>query len=229
MTEDQWQACGEPQTMLRFLQGRVSERKLRLFACACCRRIWERLADLRSRRAVETAEGLAVTSQELWAAHRQAAIVADALDRQRSTSRARRATRARQHKAHRAWCAAAAATRASGNWGLEVAADYAAQAAFESSRQRDEERRRQADLLRDIVGNPFRPLAFDTAVRQWNGGAAVVLAREMYDGRDFGKAPLLADMLEDAGVNDGQFLEHLRGPGPHARGCFGVDLVLGRE
>jgi hypothetical protein len=51
----------------------------------------------------------------------------------------------------------------------------------------------------------------------------------MYESRDFGKAPLLADMLEDAGVSDTQVLEHLRGPGPHVRGCFAVDLVLGRE
>jgi hypothetical protein len=51
----------------------------------------------------------------------------------------------------------------------------------------------------------------------------------MYESRDFGQAPLLADMLEDAGVSDAQLLGHLRGPGPHARGCFAVDSVLERE
>jgi hypothetical protein len=51
----------------------------------------------------------------------------------------------------------------------------------------------------------------------------------MYESRDFSRAPLLADMLEDAGVSDAQLLDHLRGPGPHARGCFAVDLVVGRE
>jgi hypothetical protein len=84
-------------------------------------------------------------------------------------------------------------------------------------------------LLRCNFGNPFRPVAFDPALRQWNGGAAVALAMELYNSRDFSRAPLLADMLEDAGVSDAQLLDHLRGPGPHARGCFAVDLVLGRE
>jgi hypothetical protein len=59
--------------------------------------------------------------------------------------------------------------------------------------------------------------------------AAVALAREMYISRDFGRAPLLADMLEDAGATDVQLLAHLRGPGPHTRGCFAVDLILGKQ
>jgi hypothetical protein len=92
----------------------------------------------------------------------------------------------------------------------------------------DLEREQQAQLLRCIVSNPFRPVAFDSAVRQWSGGVAVALAQAMYESRDFSRAPLLADVLEDAGVSDAQLLDHLRGPGPHARGCVAVDLVLGR-
>jgi hypothetical protein len=84
-------------------------------------------------------------------------------------------------------------------------------------------------LLRCLFANPFRPVVFAPPARQWNGGSAVALATETYNSRDFIKGPLLADMLEDAGVSDAQLLEHLRGPGPHARGCFAVDLVLGRE
>jgi hypothetical protein len=87
----------------------------------------------------------------------------------------------------------------------------------------------QAGLLRCIFGNPFRPVTFDPAIQQWNGGAAVILATEMYESRNFSRAPLLADRLEYASVSDDQLLDHLRGPGPHTRGCFAVDLVLGRE
>jgi hypothetical protein len=89
------------------------------------------------------------------------------------------------------------------------------------------ERKVQADILRELVGNPYRPIARDPAWRRWNGRALLVLAGEMYESRDFRLVPLLADMLEDAGVTDPQLLDHLRGPGPHTRGCFAVDLVLG--
>lgn len=87
----------------------------------------------------------------------------------------------------------------------------------------------QATLLRDVFGNPFRPVAFDAAGRLWKGGAIVDLARELYESRDFTRAPLLADLLEEAGCADTQIGDHLRGPGPHVRGCWVIDLVLGLD
>jgi hypothetical protein len=81
-------------------------------------------------------------------------------------------------------------------------------------------------LLRDIFGNTFRPVAFDPA---WRTSTAVAIARGMYESRDFGAMPILADALQDAGCDSGDVLGHCRGPGPHCRGCWVVDLVLGKE
>ncbi len=82
-----------------------------------------------------------------------------------------------------------------------------------------------ASLLRDIFGNPFRPVAFDAA---WRTSTAVALAQGMYESRDFGAMPILADALQDAGCDSDDILTHCRGDGPHVRGCWVVDLVLGK-
>jgi hypothetical protein len=88
-----------------------------------------------------------------------------------------------------------------------------------------------ADLLRCIFGIPyrgykvgFRPFVFDLA---WRTDTAIALARQMYDSREFGAMPILADALQDAGCEDEQVLSHCRDAGPHARGCWVVDGVLG--
>jgi hypothetical protein len=89
--------------------------------------------------------------------------------------------------------------------------------------------RARAAFLRDIFGNPFQPVFFDPSLRRWNSGAAVALAQEMYNSRNFSKTPLLADMLEDAGCTDPAILEHLRGSGLHVRGCWVLDLLLAKS
>ena len=78
------------------------------------------------------------------------------------------------------------------------------------------------DLLREVVGNPFRPASLGPAERR---GAIEKIAQASYDDLDFSRLPVLADALEEAGCADEAVLAHLRGPGPHARGCWALDLV----
>jgi hypothetical protein len=92
------------------------------------------------------------------------------------------------------------------------------------------EKEEESVLLRDIFGNPFRPLpAIDPAWLTWSGGTVRKLAEAIYDERAFDRLPVLADALEDAGCSDAGLLGHLRGPGPHARGCWALDLLLGKS
>jgi len=88
------------------------------------------------------------------------------------------------------------------------------------------ERTAEAAILRDIFGNSF---CLVTSVAGWLNTNIVALAQAIYDERAFGRMPILADALEDAGCTDASILEHCRGGGVHARGCWVVDLVLGKE
>ncbi len=89
------------------------------------------------------------------------------------------------------------------------------------------ERADQCALVRDIFENPFRPaVAFDLS---WRTDTVRALASQMYESRDFSAMPILADALQDAGRDNADVLNHCREPGPHVRGCWVVDLVLGKE
>jgi hypothetical protein len=81
-------------------------------------------------------------------------------------------------------------------------------------------------LLREVFGNPFCPITFSPELRT---DTALSLARQMYDSRNFSAMPILADALQDAGCDNDDVLAHCRGEGPHVRGCWVVDLVLGKE
>jgi hypothetical protein len=87
----------------------------------------------------------------------------------------------------------------------------------------------QATLLRDVLGNPFRrPPALPAAILAWNDGTVVKLAQAVYDERACNRLPILADALLDAGCDDEELLSHLRCDRPHVRGCWGVDVILGK-
>jgi hypothetical protein len=91
---------------------------------------------------------------------------------------------------------------------------------------REEYKRTHADLFRDVFGNPFRPASLD---RDCATPDATKLAEGIYTEHAFDRMPILADALQDAGCEDADILTHLRGHGPHVRGCWVLDLVLGKS
>ncbi len=233
MTEAEWRNGTDPAPMLQYLVGHVSARKLRLFACACCRRVWHLLADERSRFAVQVMEGdadgtasnedkyLAVVGAEAVANTRTETAV-DAAG-EAASSAAFAALNATLADAARAadYCAAnvisAVYHTATSNQARSAAAERAA------------ERLGQVRLLWEVFGNPFRVLGIDDSWLAWNDGTIPKISQTIYDERAFDRLPILADALEDAGCDNADIIAHCRGEGPHVRGCWVVDLLLGKS
>jgi hypothetical protein len=87
----------------------------------------------------------------------------------------------------------------------------------------------QTFLLRDVFGPlPFRAVTLDPSWRAWDSGTVFRIAAGVYEDRAFDNLPILADALEDAGCCNAEILAHLRSPGPHVRGCWALDLILGK-
>jgi hypothetical protein len=217
-----------------------SDRKQRLHDCACARRIWHLLQDAGGRRAVETAEAFAdglATLEALREAQGVVLAAADAIPLACSSSDPpdHRVRLAASFAAYTVLCAAAGAAwefRSGAKDPLGRVADAIAREALtgtgpsERRKKRADERAKQAALVRDIFGNPFRLIAVRP---EWLTPAVINLSRVIYDDRAFDRLPMLADALEDAGCTDAELLGHLRSPGPHVRGCWAVDLVLGKS
>jgi hypothetical protein len=227
MTEYEWFSCTDPNLMLTSLSGKVADRKLRLFAVACCRDIWDLLPDQRSRTAVEVAERYAdgLAGERERAAARAAAVAPTG----RGTAQAAWAAYwAVSHKLDQTiWntCEAAVEGRARRATHSAHAEGQDWGAAWETARTAAV--RDQALLLRDVLGNPFRP-ALRPGYLDWRGGLLASMAREIYESRDFFAMSILADALEDAGCDDPEVLAHCRAELEHVRGCWALDLILGR-
>jgi hypothetical protein len=222
MTEAEWLACVETMPMLEFLRDKISDRKLRLFGVACARRVWPLLADDRSRRAIEVAEQLAeglVNEEERQEAFRSGMDVVIEKVHQPygiATTRAMAAYRPAFRQAMSA--ALYAAESAAGSAG-----SHGRRADWNDRAWRHKE---QVVLAREIFGNPFRPVIITPA---WLTFTVVQLSQAIYAERAFDRMPILADALEDAGCNNGDVLMHCRSGGEHCRGCWVVDLLLGKQ
>jgi hypothetical protein len=237
MTEAEWLVCSDPKPMLEFLRFRMSDRKLRLFACGCCRRVWQLLPDMRSRRTVECAEMLADGALSRIEAHQ---VTTETFFEHHFPLFDPLASA--QARAESAAANAADSTMWQMNFVVgsvsyveEVrrfsadAVDYFAGRPFGVEQTSTEEGRREVNnqvlLLRDIFGDPFRAVMLDP---RWVTFPVIALARGIYDDRAFDRLPILADALIGAGCDNEDILAHCRSDGPHVRGCWVVDLVLGK-
>jgi hypothetical protein len=207
------------------LEEKKNGRKLRLWSCACCRRLGDFLADRRSWNALEVAERMAdglADKGEVQKARKAAALVPQIRQRLRGTPAEWAANVAR-------FLLHPSAAEAS-----QTAAIRASIARAESgATTREAEDQSQFELLRDVFGNPFRHVTVSPA---WRTPEVASLAQAAYDQRELpsghlapARLAVLADALEDASCADPDLLGHLRGPGPHVRGCWALDLILGKS
>lgn len=220
MTEAEWLAASEPQPMLDFLAVKGSNRKLRLFALGCCQEWLGDMQDERSRVAVEIAEKYAeglVSLAELFAAKRSARSIlglgnADGTDRIK-------------YAAKLAWMVSNQSAYGAASRCSENPFDLTYKKYFRRHRIR-EMQNLKTRLFRCIFGNPFRPISIDPS---WLTSTVLALTTGIYQERAFDRMPILADALQDAGCDNEDILNHLRGQGPHTKGCWVVDLLLDKK
>jgi hypothetical protein len=225
MDEAEWTSDNDTRRMLRYL-GTLSfprERKYRLFLCACCRGSWHLLPDDVSRQAVLVAERFAdghAERAEMVALRRVGLAVGENLDRAvyslpwQADLRDRIAAHGIAVQATVRDPSESLRHSARGLGSLLSADAY-------------------ATLLRDLFGNPFRPVSLDPT---WRTPPVTALAQAAYEERILPAGTLeptrlavLADALEEAGCDNADILGHLRSPGLHVRGCWPLDLLLGKE
>lgn len=258
MTEVEWMRCRDPQRMFRSLnmrwraatrQGRkVNLERIRLFACACCRRNWSVLSE-DTRKALEMLECYPQSSSSLRSIRKQCnTLRRDDVSSPNVSARfiawatglAHSAVyEASEENPNLAAKSHLSAARAAG--ALEKATAVAGTAAdrfisgsrINWNRVSSKEFAYQADLLREIVNNPFRPISLDPT---WRTPSVLALVQAAYEGRslpagtlELDRLAVLADALEDAGCDNADILQHCRSEGPHVRGCWAVDLILGKS
>lgn len=253
MTEQEWLACSEPQAMLESLGNNISDRKLRLWISACVQQVPELLQEERWRTELEWTEYCVENPQESLCAETTNSgpllgMVCE-LDNLLSPPGCASQSPNLQEGIWAIWRAkfgrlmaycqertsvgasnvplrAALIAMTIAPWAVAKRINPLDGPARETALAREEEI--QCDLLRDIWGNPFRSVTLDPSWLTWNNNCVVRIAEGIYADRAFNHLPILADALEDAGCIDQQILTHLRGPGNHVRGCFAVDLCLGK-
>jgi hypothetical protein len=238
MTEAEWLTSSDLEAMLVFLQGKTSNRKLRLLGVACCHRIWQLLTDVRSRNAVNLcklyASGL-TTKGALAAAQAKAAEVASRLVVSALSLEQNRVLAAAQA----ARCVARPTDRPSGlatEIRKVVHSTWSAESIGQAYQKLREVFAHRSRLIRCIFGNPFRASApLPPAVLAWSDRTIPRIAEGIYEDRkmpegtlDNGRLAILADALLDAGCEDEHLIAHCRQPGPHVRGCWAIDLILGK-
>lgn len=211
MTEQEWLTCDRPDKILDLLGPCLSSRKYRLLHCHWCRDNASEFPDDRNLTAVEAAERYAdgrASDEEVRMAEEAARQAFERWEAEGNKKNASYADLARRSLVMDAeyfryrW-------RMRRKWPIPFSPDP-----LERSR------------LRDVFGNPFRPVTVDPA---WRTSTVLALAHGIYDEKAFDRLPILADALQDAGCSNDDVLDHFRGPGPHVRGCWALDLLVDKS
>jgi hypothetical protein len=200
--KDTWQTAQAPGPMLHVAPGLLSPRRLRLCAIACCKSLWG--------------------ERDAWPGYvdllQLAELVADAGSEKRMRELSKQAAQFRR--------------LAYPHGVIHLLADDAGRA-FDALMHlmglTAQERKRFADVLREVAGNPFADIHLNPALIGWRDGTIPKLAQACYDSNDFSAIGILGDALEDAECDDGAIIEHVRSKQTHYRGCWVVDLILGKK
>ena len=230
MNLEQWLACASEEYLSGEFLG-LSDRLLRLFACACLRRVWALLPASSCRDAVEACEqftdGLLRADQLYEAWIKSELETEEGLWRERCWWDDDDAPRWPADEDDQLLRGVQATLRQSSRMAARAAlyaADLVAWGEGEEGRQA--ERLAQHRLYCDVLGQP-RLTRLDASWLRWHDGTVAKMARAIHSERCFADLPILADALEEAGCTDGAILEHCRSEPIHARGCWVVELLLG--
>jgi hypothetical protein len=247
VTEAEWLVCEDPRKMLDFLRSRASDRKFRLYLCGGCRQIAHLFFRTASLTAVEVAERFAdgqANREELgraeWGA--EAATFGYEFDKEGCSYNSSIKTSVVPRLVEMG--ALPASTLPGSEWQVDeavrdqllAAAELADACASHSPRESNWGLQRIPQvnwpgrwLVDCVFANPFRSLPrVNPAWLAWEGGTVPKLAGSIYEDRGFDRLPILADALEEAGCTEADLLTHLRNLGPHVRGCWALDLLLGK-
>lgn len=230
LTEAEWLTCEHAHPLLEFLRGKASNRKVTLFAVACYRRMWG-LAHERCRGVVEAIEQFVdghASEEQVGEAYAAWISLNDAHLGQFddgaggcTMAAIPNIVRGGINFAEAVMDTAISAAGFLGAKSMPVTEPYD----FDKAAM-DAECMVQADLARDIFGNPLCPAKVD---RLWQTPPVLDLAGAIYEDRRFDRLAQLAQALADAGCNEDSILSHCQQPGEHVRGCWVLDLVLGKE
>jgi hypothetical protein len=210
MTEAQWLASTSTYDMLSFLGPRLNLRKRVLFGCATARQVWDLVTIEANRQAVLTSERYA----DGQAGEEEMLLAWGRLDWEPAM--------------YVEW---QIGTVTGGLSYRSPTPEEAQQKGLSKFRQRRPVEQRGADwarALRDVVGNPFHEVAVEPAWLAWNDRVVPNLAQLIYDEQRWEDLPILGDALEEAGCREQGLLDHCHGAGLHYRGCWVVDLAMGK-
>ena len=218
MTEEEWLADTGLEKKVQHVSKQKHTRKLRLFSCGCCRQLAPWIKNDRLFQAIERAEKFAdgeLSESTLYKWY------LEVIRLQRAVARPSYTAEIAVYYPISSVCMIPKYYGYTSVWRTLLHNNAIFGPEFSSTATA-----LAYALFRDVFGNPFQPVVLEEV---WQTSTAVALAKQMYESRDFSAMPILADAIQDAGYENDVVLNHCRDEKQvHVRGCWVVDLVLGK-